>query len=56
MVCPGCGLSISGAEGTIINEALREKGRLTGSIGGYQGGARIYIKSNTGDVTVKVIQ
>ena len=56
LVCPGCGLSISGAEGTVINEALREKGRLTGSIGNFQGGASIYIVSNTGDVTVKVIQ
>lgn len=56
LVCPGCGLSISGAEGTTINEALREKGRLTGSIGTFQGGASIYVVSDTGDVTVTVIQ
>ena len=56
LVCPGCGLAISGSEGTIINEALREKGRLTGSIGTFQGGASIFVTSNTGDVTVRVVR
>ena len=54
LVCDGCGLSISGAEGTTVAEAQRKRGLLTGLIGDHSG-AFLEIISDTGDVTVRVI-
>eukprot|EP01048_Picozoa_sp_COSAG05_P015016 COSAG05_NODE_1758_length_4138_cov_1092.842783_3_plen_136_part_00 len=46
---------LQGAEGTVISYGLREKGALTGTIGHYPGGASLVIRSDSGDVTVKVV-
>ena len=52
--CNGCGLSISGAEGTTVAEAERKRGLLTGLIGDHSG-AFLEIVSGPGDVAVRVI-
>ena len=56
--CDGCGLSISGAEGTTVAEGQRIRGLLTGRIGTCGGGscgARLEIFSKISDVSVKVV-
>jgi hypothetical protein len=55
--CDGCGLSISGAEGTTVAEGQRIRGLLTGRIGTCVGScsARLEIFSKISDVSVKVV-
>jgi hypothetical protein len=48
-------VSILSQEGTVISEASREKGLLTGTIGDFVGSSILEITSETGDITVKVV-